>query len=137
MWRSKDRDKSNFIQSSFYSFSFVTLLLSMLTPTYFLVITRRWHLSPFGFIWFSLNHVNRLSVQFFSLLKTVYKFESYVWGVPYQRSWWDHIRVFQKTNRRCLYWKEADLILTLAEHHMLYERRGCRNYVFLFFSFSH
>ena len=120
MWPLKDRDESNFIPSSFCSFLSSTLLPSMLILTYFSVVAaRRWPLSPFGFIWFSLNHVNRLSVQFFNLFKTVYKSESHVWGVYHLRSWQYHIHIFQKICCACLYWKEEDLILTLAGFHML------------------
>ena len=104
MWPSKDRDESNFIPSNFCSFLFVTLLPSMFILTDFSVVTRRWHFSPFGFIWFSLNHVNRLSVQFFSLLNWQCINLCHMCHVYYhQRSWQYHILTFQKTCRRYLY----------------------------------
>ena len=90
----------------------------------FLVLTRNWHLLPFGFIWCSLNHVNRLSVKFSDLGNTVYKSESHVWGDYHQYSWQYHIHKLQKTCHKCLCWKEEDLISFLSEVYALYQRRA-------------
>ena len=57
MWSFKD-EKSNESEES--NFLFFTLLLSILTLTDFSVMTRKWHISPFGFISFCLKHLSRL-----------------------------------------------------------------------------
>ena len=91
-----------------YLFLFIfTLLQSMLILTDFSVVTRRWHLSPYGFIWNSSNRVNRLSVQFSNLLKKCINL-SHVCEVYYhQHSWQYYTRIFQKNRSQMLILKSG------------------------------
>ena len=118
-------------------FYFFRLLPSMLTLTDFTVVTRRWHLSQFGFIWFFLNKANRLYVQFSNLLKTlcVYIWIGCVWCTIICIVGNITLVFFQKACHKCLYWKKECLISNLADLHNLHQRRSCKNPVFLFFVF--
>ena len=119
---------------TYFLFIFVFYIASFNVDSnwFFSFFTRRWHVSPFGFIWFLLNHINKILVEPSNLLKTVYEFESHMWDVLLPA--WPVIShsYFLKACYKFFYWKEVNLILNLDELHILYHLRGCNNF-FVFF----
>ena len=121
-------------QVAFFPFYFLHDFRQCWHEFYFSVVTRRWHLSSFTFLWFSLNHMNRLSVQF-SCLRICIN-QNHMCETYYQQhNLQNHTHIFYKRYHRDLYWKEADFILNFAELDMLHQHSGCWNFLFLFFVF--
>ena len=123
---------------SFCSFFSFYIALSVLILNDFSVVTKRWHLSPFAFMQVFLNHVYKflhisISTNLYSFLTWLRQCinVSHMCDLNYHLCSWKHyIGIFQSTCCRCL--KEKDL--TDSEFYMLYECRGCRNYLFCLLS---